>query len=174
VRSRCASFEALEDRRLLSGLPGFSMLVPMSADILDLEMAIDRSGGNQSSITSMTSTTTRDTTPTQMPNLVGDWAGKVKATVLLFITRKLSFTMHVASQTAESITGSVSASGHTYNGTLPVTWSGRDFIMNYKDSKISGKLNGTVNDAGNQITGTLKGKGYGLSARGTIKLDKVA
>src|SRR4051794_41001705 len=166
--SPCATFEGLENRRLLSGGPFPGVLLPMSADILGLQLAVDKSTASHS-----TTSSTRDTSPAAMPNIVGDWAGKVKATAL-FITKKLSFTMHVTSQTATTITGSVSAKGHTYDGTIPITWNGRDFSMSYSDSKISGKINGTVNEAGDQITGTFKGKGYGLSPKGTIKLDKVA
>jgi len=144
------------------------MLMPISAELLGLQMAIDKSAASHT-----TSASTRDTSPASMPSLVGDWAGKVKATAF-FITQKLSFTMHVTDQTADTITGSVSAKGRTYDGTIPIIWDGRDFTMSYSEGKISGKINGTVNEAGDQITGTFKGKGYGISAKGTIKLDKVA
>lgn len=161
--------EGLEDRRLLSGDPSkFHMLLPMSAEILGLQMAVDRSGGSTTG-----SSTTKATSPADIPNIVGDWAGKVKATAYLFFTKKISFNMHVADQGTDTITGSVSAKGRTYNGTIPITWDGRDFTMKYNDGKISGKLNGTVNEAGDQITGKFKGKGYGVSGSGTIKLDKV-
>jgi hypothetical protein len=167
-RRAIPAFEALEQRRLLSGNP-FGMLLPMSADILGLQMAIDRSSGAKESSTA----TTRADGPAAMPSIVGDWTGRVKATAL-FITKKISFSMHITDQTDTTITGSVSAKGRTYDGTIPITWNGRDFTMSYKDDKISGKLNGTVNEAGDQITGTFKGKGYGLSPKGTFKLDKVA
>jgi hypothetical protein len=161
-------FEDLEDRRLLSASSPFSMFLPMSADILGLQMAVDQSGGSTTS-----ASTTRASSAADTPNIVGDWAGKVKATAYLFFTKKISFNMHVADQGTDTITGSVAAQGRTYNGTIPITWNGRDFTMRYKDSKISGTLNGTVNEAGDQITGKFKGKGYGVSGSGTIKLDKV-
>jgi hypothetical protein len=163
-----ALFEGLEDRRLLSGDPSkFHVLMPM-IDLVGLQMAVDRSGGSTTTSSSSTKASTAD-----VPNIVGDWAGKVKATAFLFFTRKISFNMHVADQGTDTITGSVGAQGRTYNGTIPITWHGRAFTMKYNDSKISGTLNGTVNEAGDQITGKFKGKGYGVSGSGTIKLDKV-
>ena len=66
-----ATFEGLEDRRLLSGGPFPGMLMPISAELLGLQMAIDKSAASHT-----ISASTRDTSPASMPSLVGDWRAR--------------------------------------------------------------------------------------------------
>src|SRR4051812_34119593 len=144
------------------------MLHPGGGGFLVLQTAEQRYGAEHAPPAATTKAA-----PAAMPSLIGNWTGKVKATAF-FITKKLSFSMHITDQTDNSVTGSVTVQGKTYNGTIPVTWSGRDFTLSYSNDKVNGKLNGTVNEADNQITGTFKGIAYGISGKGTVKLDKVA
>src|SRR5205814_8973874 len=101
-----------------------------------LQIAEDRYAAQHTSTTATTNAAS-----VAMPSLIGDWTGKVKATALLFFTKTLSFSMHITDQTSNSVTGSVTVQGKTYNGTIPVTWSGRDFTMSYSNRKANGKLN---------------------------------
>ena len=57
------------------------------------------------------------------PSDVGDWKGTVTFTIVV-VKKKLDLTVDITSVTKNSATGTITIDGHTYSGTLTITYLG--------------------------------------------------
>jgi hypothetical protein len=194
------SVEPLESRRLLSGsdllitlnqpvLSDPLLMPPVSAPASTPTAAGSGATTTPSSASSGTASPTPTPTPTTTPiatvtptpvtrstNLVGHWTGQVKAKLFLFITKKFSATLDISSQTATTLTGTISIDGNDFTGTFTghINPKNGRFIYTVKDNDVSIKITGRLNRKETAMYGDISAKYMGFTVKGRHEFKKVS
>ena len=181
-----ASVESLEPRRMLSSSSALvSLIMPvLSNPVLLPPVTAPAAKSTQpsakppaSSTGSAVSTPTTSPTPvTRSTDLVGHWTGKIKATLFLFITKKVSATLDISSQTATALTGTISIDGNDFTGTFTGHINPKNGRFNYsvKDNDVSIKLSGKLNRKATAMYGDVSAKFMGFTIKGRHEFKKSA
>lgn len=105
--------------------------------------------------------------------LLGTFRGEVKVKKL-FLRRELDVELVVTEVTDAGIVGKLTVDGHDVEGTFPgvLKPNGRFNYTHREDGKRV-SLRGKVVPQNDRLVGKLKVKGFGLSAGGSFKLDRV-
>lgn len=158
--------ESLEDRRLMSANPIIAWPV---GGVYGVTVGVTANGSTQNGKSTSAHVTVKST------NLVGEWDGKVKVNLFLFVSKKYGATFEITGQTPTSITGKVTIKGHTYSGTF-VGKINKDGSFSYKLSKgkDSIKVSGQISTDGKSIEGTISAKYSGWSVKGSFDFDRTA
>jgi hypothetical protein len=108
--------------------------------------------------------------------LVGDWSGKLKATVAGVVHKSYSFTMDVTSQSSTHLHLSIKIAGHTFNGIVPVHFEGGGHVVKYKFDKdgLEGTFKLWVSTDNKSLKANFSGSGDGVPGSGSIKATKEA
>jgi hypothetical protein len=118
-------------------------------------------------------TVTKPTGP--VADLTGNWTGTANFTVL-FLQKTYTVSLQITGQNGQKITGSVTVDGHTFSGTFkgyPKSKTGPFTLKIVKDN-ASVQINGQLDAAGTNLTGSLTASYSGFSANGTFALHKTA
>jgi len=113
---------------------------------------------------------------TRSTNLVGHWTGTIKATLFLFITKKVSATLDISSQTATALTGTISIDGNDFTGTFNGHINPKNGRFNYsvKDNDVSIKISGKLNRKATAMYGDISAKFMGFTIKGRHEFKKTA
>lgn len=106
--------------------------------------------------------------------LVGDWSGKLKATVAHIYHTSLNFTMDVTSQSSTHLHLTIKVDGKTFSGVVPVHFEGGGHIVKFKfhTKNIDGSLKLWVASDNNSLLGKFEGSGHGIPASGSLSMTK--
>ena len=108
-------------------------------------------------------------------DLTGTWTGDANFTVL-FMQKTYKVSLQITGQNGKKITGSITVDGHTYSGTFqgyPTSKTG-PFSLKITKGSATVKIDGQLDAAGANLTGTLSAMYSGFSAKGTFALHKTA
>ena len=135
-----------------------------------------QSGGTPSQPPTGSTVQTPTTPQVRSTDLTGHFEGKIKVKLFLFIQKKVSASLDISSQTATTLTGSISIDGKALSGTFtghinPATGK---FTYTLKDSGATVKITGRLNTAGTVIVGKITAKYLGLKVKSTYHFDKTA
>ena len=182
-----ASVESLEPRRVLSSsaelvtvimpvLSGPLVLPPVTAPSPTPTQPSAKPPASSTGSTVSTPTTSPTTPIRRSTDLVGHWTGKIKATLFLFITKKVSATLDISSQTATALTGTISIDGNDFTGTFTGHINPKNGRFNYsvKDNDVSIKLSGKLNRKATAMYGDVSAKFMGFTIKGRHEFKKTA
>jgi hypothetical protein len=188
-----ASVEPLESRRLLStsdllvtlNQPVLSdpLLLPPVSQPTTTTTPAPAGAGPAATTPSPTTPAATNSTPTATPapgtrstNLVGHWTGQIKATLFLFITKKVSATLDISSQTATALTGTISIDGNDFTGTFTGRINPKNGRFHYavKDNDVSIKISGKLNRKATAMYGDISASFMGFTIKGRHEFKKTA
>ena len=164
--------EPLEKRQVLSGL-GCDAAVELLDAIDDARTATLAPLTTGAAPASATALAAPVSTNPFTAELLGTFRGEVKVKKLFF-RRELDVELVVTEVTDAGITGKLTVDDHDVEGTFPgvLRPNGR-FNYTHREDGARVSLRGKVVPQNDRLVGKLKVKGFGLSAGGSFKLDRV-
>jgi hypothetical protein len=163
MRKSCSSevlVESLEGRRLFSMISLAPMLAHAARDVHMASFAVAQQTALSTAVANKT---------VLAPDLRGTWVGTIKVDIM-FLNKRVPFTLHITDQTATTVTGEITVDGHSSGtGSFDVVFGKRNqFTLTYSGNDVSGTLSGFTNNLDMASVGTFAGEGYGFHLNGTF------